>query len=500
MTFDATLIDQPNPKSDDPMLEEILKRCYASTQTCATTIFPERFYNPFPSISDKIFKTLDTPWIKKAAIAAPRGWGKTSSVNMAYPAKHILFGTKKFIVPISNTATQAEMQSENLKWELTTNKMVEHLFGNFKSDWFSKKSWVTSTGTMVLPRGAGQQVRGILYGHHRPDLIICDDMEDSEEVRSAEQREKKKEWFFADVCNAINRSRDDWKIVVIGTILHEDSLLQNLLDDPEWFSIRIELCDDHFKSSWPDYMDDEAVKKLADSYSSQGMLDVFFREYRNLPISTKDAVFRKEYFKYFLEDELPKGLETVVIVDPARTVKLHSAESAIIGVSIDPVKNRFYVRDIVSEKFFPDQLYQEMFNMCQRLEARVLAVEETGLKNFISYPIKNEIIKRGLFGLEYVPLQGSNQKNAKERRVAAMAPLYRMGMMYHNKTCCAPLEAQLLRFPRSALWDIMDALSYVPKIMDEGYRYFDGPDLDPEDEYKELDMENDPPLENWRLA
>lgn len=214
----------------DQALQDVLVSCYRSTRTSCKVIFPERFTLPFSTLHQEIFNILDDDAIQLAAIAAPRGFGKTSIVNMAYPAKKILFREKNFIVPISCTATQAMMHSENLKRELLTNPIVTDLFGSMKSDSFSKERWITDSGVMVLPRGAGQQVRGILHKQYRPDLILCDDLEDPEAVMNDESRAKLKEWFFADVCNAVNRAQNNWKIIVIGTILHEDSLLANLVE------------------------------------------------------------------------------------------------------------------------------------------------------------------------------------------------------------------------------------------------------------------------------
>jgi len=491
-------IIEPN----SPEVKDILYNCYGDIKYFSSTIFPDRFYNPFSEMSKLIFNILDRDDIQKAAIAAPRGWGKTSTVNFSFPASNILLRKKKFIVPISNTATQAVMQSENLKNELLNNVMVKSVFGNMKSDRFSQESWITSSGTMVLPRGSGQQVRGILYGNERPDLIIGDDMEDAEEVKSEEQRAKKKEWFFADVCNSINRSRKDWKIVVVGTILHEDSLLQNLLDDPDWYSVRLELCDDNYVSNWPDYMDDEEVKKLAESYAARGQLDVFYREYRNMPISTEDATFRQDYFKYYEESDLAISdarIENMVIVDPAKTVKLHSAESAVIGIGVDTVANKIYIRDLVAQKLYPDQLYEAIFAMCLKLNARVLGVEVTSLNEFITYPIKNEMIKRRMMGLEFVELKA---RDKKEKRIAQMVPFYRMGNVYHNRACCGPLEAQLLSFPRSARFDCMDAEAYFVPMLESGLRYFDPTDEEMENEFLDLEDEDydEPPMQDWRVA
>jgi phage terminase large subunit-like protein len=364
------------------------------------------------------------------------------------------------------------MQAENLKRELLTNEVITKLFGSIRSEeGFSKEQWITSFGSMVFPRGSGQQVRGVKYGYNRPDLIICDDLEDAESVMNEDSRKKLKHWFFADVLNSVNRAHSDWKVVVIGTLLHEDSLLANLLEDPSWHPITLPLFDDHYKSNWPEFMSDEAVLKLVDEHRKQGQLDTLYREYAGQAISTEDATFLSQYFKYYSELQKPFGkddVETVIIIDPAKTVKLHSAESAVLAVGVDLRNGAIYLRDLIAEKMYPDKLYNATFEMAKQFEARVIGIEVTSLHEFIVYPIKTEMMRQGL-NYEIVELQA---RAKKEERIAQLVPLYRRGLIYHNESCCAPLEAQLLSFPRSKRFDCMDAFAYIVELLEKGERYF----------------------------
>ena len=477
-------------KTNEELLE-ILAHCYNSTKITSKIILGDRFWRPFSSLHDQIFDLLDCD-AQKIAIAAPRGFGKTTIDTISYPANNILFQKKKYIVPVSATATSAELQSENLKHELLSNEFINKIFPSIKSEHFSKLQWIVKDiegklGTMIMPRGAGQQIRGLLYRKYRPDLIICDDLETSEGVRSEEQRTKLWDWFLEDVCNSVDRGSKDWKIVVVGTVLHEDSLLVKLLDDPDWESIQLSICDDDLNSNWPDFMTTQEVIELHTSFKEKGKLDSFYREYRNIPISTEDAVFKQEYFKYYDEIELStsgKFIENVVIVDPAKTVKLHSADSAVVGWGIDKTSHAMYVRDVVSGKMYPDELYDNMFDMVVRLKARLLAVEVTSLNEFIIQPIKNEIRKRGV----YVRLIELKARMSKEDRIAQLSPSYRQGYVYHNQSCCTKLEQQLMAFPRSKLWDVMDAAAYIIELMELEFIYFDPPELEEdEDEYAELE-------------
>jgi len=494
----------------------------------AKTFFPERFYMPFAeNVHGKIFELIDGP-AQKVAIAAPRGWGKTSVVAEALIARYILFRLTPFIVYINHSHDAASLQTENLRREMVTNKEIRAFFGDFKQrdvtgaefdEVFSKKAWV-AYDTLVWPRGAGQQVRGVLFKNSRPGLIVIDDLEDPEKVENEEIRKGWYSWLYADVMKAVPRIGEEagnWKIVYIDTLKHEDSVLQKLLDSPEWSSARLEACDDDFKSTAPHFMSDEAIQKEWQQHVDAGQTDVFFRELRNLPISTKDSTFQHQYFKYYnlpperpgtendlklldVEVQQDKNIETVVILDPAKTVKIHSAESAIIGIGIDLASAKVYVRDAISDKMYPDEIYDAMFGMGQRLGAKVLGIEETSLNEFIKQPIKNEMFRRGtFFELIWLKARGGMKK---ELRIRELVPYYRGGYIYHNASCFTikKLEQQLLMFPRSALWDLMDCLAYLVEMLELGERYF-SPKEDPGDieaEYKELTYEK--PVDDWRYV
>lgn len=495
----------------------------------AKTFFPDRFVLPFAeNIHGKIFDLIDSD-DNKVAIAAPRGWGKTSIVALALMARWILFRHTGFIVYINKSHDAASLQTENLRRELVTNREIKAFFGDFKArdvnkaefdEVFSKKAWV-AYDTLVWPRGAGQQVRGVLFKNDRPGLIVIDDLEDAQKIDNEEIRKGWYEWLYADVIKAVPRLHSNWKIVYIDTLKHEDAVLQKLLNSPEWKSVRLEACDDNFKSTAPLFMSDSDIEREWQQHVDAGQTDVFFRELRNLPISTKDSAFRQEYFKYYnlppervgssedlkkldVEVQQDQHIETVVILDPAKTVKVHSAESAIVTVGIDLTSAKLLIRDAISEKLYPDEIYDTLFDTAQRFGAKVIGIEETSLNEFIKQPIKNEMFRRGqFFELVWLKARGGDQGDkGKVKRIRELVPYYRGGYIYHNASCITirKLEQQLLMYPRSALWDLMDALAYIIEMLELGERYF-SPKEDPNDieaEYRELDY--DEPVENWRIT
>lgn len=474
------------PKISDPDLAWALKECTESTKLTGKLLFPERFDMPFSAAHQQIFEALDSPH-QLVAIAAPRGFGKTT-LGMVKTAKAILFREKNFIVPISCTATQAIQISENLKRELLTNPMIRGTFGPIESSEFTKEAWRTADGIMVMPRGSGQQVRGLLSDIHRPDLILCDDLESKEAVANEEQREKLKRWFFTDVLNSVRKYRHNWQVIVIGTVLHQASLLQDLLSDPDWHSIRLELCDDQCNPTWPEAYTREDILKLKASYERLGILDEFYKEYRNLPVAEETAGFTRDMFKYYKEPiPLKDPVETVVIVDPAKSVNPKSDYTAITAIGITP--DKIMIREPFIKRVHPEEGIHQALDMVSRFHASALAVEVTGLNEFVTWPYKDALVRSGL-ECGWVELKARGRK--KEDRIKALIPLYREGRVHHAETRCHKLEEQLLSFPFGRHDDGPDCIAYVIELLEQGDRYFFAP--------KQMENLGTPDLGDWRTA
>jgi len=465
-------------------IKDILVECGKSLKTAAKVFYPKAYYRPFAKVHDKLFEAADDESVKRLVVTAFRGCGKTTLFNITMPSVRMLLDQSKFVVPLGATYTHAEEQSENLKKAITNNPIVARMFGDIKSkDSWSKEKWKitrwsgdVSYDNWVMPRGGGQQVRGLLEGtgeeFFRPDLIVGDDIMKSEYIESDEQRRKLKDWFFADVANIIEKGLGGpgFRIIVVGTIMHEDDLLLELISDPDWVHIDIPLCDDNFKSVWPAFMTDDMVAAEYDSFKRKGKPDIFYREYMNQPISKLDAVFRQNQFMYHTRDDIAKNndIEFVVLVDPSKTDKPDASETAIVGAGIDIVKNRIFVDDIVADRMLPDRMYDETFRMADRLGASAIGIEVTSLNEFIMQPFRNEMSRRG----RYYQLVELKARGKKADRVKELSYYYNQGLVSHNPACCRPLELQLLSFPRSKRWDVMDALSYVVPMMAAGERYF----------------------------
>ena len=513
---------------------QLLAEMDSSSAFAAGVLYPDRFSRPFDLIHKPIFEIIDRRpgdegYRPHKLIIAPRGIGKTSICGLLVPTLAIILQRYDYLVVIGYNADDAIEKTEELKRELVSNELIRTLFGEIKTPKWSTKEYVLKIGNKqikVHPRGSGQPVRGRLFNGSRPGLILIDDLEKSKEVENPEIRREKKDWLHGDVLNCIDRGliheagKDaPWEFLVMGTILHQDSLLISLHESEYWDSVLLEICDDHFNSNAPNFMPDKACKDLYDHMKDDNQLDTWYREYRNNPVPVgDDAAFNESLYKYY--DEGQENLnfnldcENVVIVDPSRTVNMASAPTGIVGIGVDMVRNRIFVRECISKKVYPEEMYELIARTIQKLDARVLAVEITGLHEFITHPLKTFLAKRGI-KVEFVELharQGVSEKG-KAARVRSLVDFYRQGIIYHNKQVTAPLEQQLRAFPKAKDWSLMDPFGYIVELLEKGQRYLSFPGQhdfesprDVEKEFKELERfyEEDPdmwaPLEDFRVV
>ena len=235
---------------------------------------------------------------RKVAIAAPREHAKSTAITFCYVLAALLFRQAEFPVLISKTYTIAVEFVRTLKDTLLTNEKIQRSFKFKRLVKDSENDFIAEFegGHQIRVMGAGmdQPIRGLKWGSKRPDLVMLDDVEDDEEVLSDDRREKALNKFLSAIMPS-GSSKTKYRIV--GTVLHIDSLLENLLNDATWMSRRYEAHDDNFKNIlWPEMFDEKRLKDIRDGFASHGKLDKYNMEYRNRPTDRSAALFREEDF------------------------------------------------------------------------------------------------------------------------------------------------------------------------------------------------------------
>ena len=206
----------------------------------AKLFFKEHCKKPFNLFHKEYFAGFD-PYKKniREAFASPRGSAKTTLIALIL-AIHKICYDRRFIVILSSKDNLANDKSKDILHECTENKALIDFYGikpipkNVSKTDFSV---TTNVGTSyIMSQGFQSQIRGLKKGALRPTDFILDDVEHSERVYSDVQRDKAEDQLMKDVTNAGDEGTN---IHFIGTILHRDSLLSNLLENnPAYYGRR----------------------------------------------------------------------------------------------------------------------------------------------------------------------------------------------------------------------------------------------------------------------
>lgn len=205
-------------------------RCATDVELYATVFFPHYCIYNFNKLHRDVFDS--THFLERSirrARAAPRGYAKSTIEAFIKPIHDACYGLETFILIISNTQAQADQKLSDIRTEILTNAPLVNFYGvHFKvrkPGATRYTIWTAQSKTLFQSYGSGAEIRGVRTGAHRPSKIVCDDMEHSEEVNNEDLRRKYFDWFFQVVSKVGNKFTN---IVVIGTILHAESLLMGL--------------------------------------------------------------------------------------------------------------------------------------------------------------------------------------------------------------------------------------------------------------------------------
>jgi predicted phage terminase large subunit-like protein len=284
----------------------------------------------------------------RLVVAAPRGHAKTTVLALAFPLYRAAVHREPFILIVSDTATQAEQRTSDLYAELLENDKLTNRYPHLalpeRKDYADKRvkrttrDFITLGGIRFTSAGAGQSLRGIKDRHQRPSLIVIDDLENDENVRTGDQRVKLADWFTKSLLNLPGPTGA--QVLVIGTVLHPDGLLPGLLA-PErasvWTQRRLQAIDESGAALWPAAW---PIEKLEAKRAEIGPL-AFASEFMNDPVRRGASVFQDAWYYDTLP---PDPFREAVGIDFAYTAKSHADYS--VAVRGRAVGDNIYITDL----------------------------------------------------------------------------------------------------------------------------------------------------------
>lgn len=424
---------------------------------------------------------------RREVTVAPRGHAKTTFKALIKVIHAIVYGYEPFIVIVGHSEVEAINKLKDIRDELEFNQRLIDVYGLLKpvtgqsmgSKVWRTREFITTNNVKVIAKSRGSQFRGLKHGQHRPSLIILDDIESPEGVLTEEQRFKTRDWFSKDILKMGDTHRST-NIFVIGTRLHQESLLSELLETPGWQAQKYQavlsfatnhelwaqwtgiLCDlslpnaeadaDAFYNThqaamlegtqvlWPEGEPYDALMKIR---VTEGQAS-FQSEKQNDPYDPDRQIFAMHQVRRFkvnweqgrisgLEwlDESEKNIpsyridKVVAFHDPAVASTTTSDYAAIVVVAKDH-DGYFYTLDAVVERMSIDRQIKTAFKLHKKWGFSRLYLETNNFQVALKHNYQD------IFDTlpdQPFRLSGVTQHQNKEKRISSLEPLVTNGQL-----------------------------------------------------------------------
>jgi predicted phage terminase large subunit-like protein len=417
---------------------------------------------------------------QRDALAAPRGEAKSTKISMSFVLWCVLTGLKKYPIIVMDAFEQAAEMLEAIKAELEANPRIS---GDFPEVSGSGKVWrvgviVTANGAKVEAFGSSKKIRGRRHGPHRPDLAVMDDIENDENVTTPAQRDKLQRFVTKGVLS-LGPPDDSMDAIIVGTVLHYDSVLARFLKNPLW---------NHkvFKAimKWPDRMDlwEQFEELLLNGENPQAaeaaamalyegnraemdrgarvswpavrplvrlMIkrareghDAFDSEQQNDPVSGEDAPFANSI--RFWVNRLAEWV-FYGACDPSLGKAGNSRDPSAIGVG--GFNRETGILDVVEAKIrkrTPDRIISDIIEMHREYACVVWGVESVQFQEFL----RTELVKRSAKAGVPVPARALTPITDKLLRIETLQPHMHNGLLRLHSSQTTLVE-QFRHFPKA---------------------------------------------------
>ena len=272
--------------SDSAVRKQLVKQ---SHEAFCSIYLSHHITHPYAFFHKEMFRMTESYDQKLNAVMAFRGSGKSTIMNLSNAIWSILGKhQKKFVLIISKSRLQSQSHFQNIKSELEDNDLLKQDLGPFQAsstEWGAYSIELPLYGAKIMCIGSQQNIRGLKYKNRRPDLIICDDMEDIVSVQDKNTREMLYKWFLNEVMSIGDEKTN---IIILGNLLHDDSFMVRIKKLMIHNQLKgayhaYPLLDDNNKILWPQRYSVKDVLEIENNLPKKKDFDLysmFNQEYR----------------------------------------------------------------------------------------------------------------------------------------------------------------------------------------------------------------------------
>jgi predicted phage terminase large subunit-like protein len=301
--------------------------------------------------------------------------------------------------------------------------------------------YATGSGGSVTGRGA--------------DLLLIDDpIKSDQQAYSAAERRSLQSWYES---VAYTRLQPGGAIVIIQTRWHEDDLCGWLLNEHSedgWEVLSLPAIaeqDEHWRHEgealWPKRF---PLDKLAKIRAAIGGF-AWQALYQQRPSAAEGAVFKREWWQYYIESALPARFDQVVLsLDTAFKAGASNDYSAAVVLGV--AQAGYYVLDVWRERVEFPELKRAVAALAARWNPHQVLVEDRASGQSLIQEIKAET------RLPILPVKVDRDKVS---RATAITPLIEAGPVYLPRLASwlPDFLDEVSSFPAAPHDDMVDALS-----------------------------------------
>jgi predicted phage terminase large subunit-like protein len=432
--------------------------------------FHKRFEYETPPFHEEIFRLLQDVRIPLIVLTAFRGSAKSTIVTVAY-SLWAVFGIqqKKFVILVAQTETKARQYLMNIRRQLENNKLLRDDLGPIdeeKDQWGATALVIRKLDAKIMVASVGQSIRGSLHNEHRPDLVILDDVEDTESVKTREGRDKLFDWFTAEVLPVGGKRT---RFVVVGNLLHEDSLMRRLQkrieENPLLGAYReYPIMDMDGKALWPSkYPTPESIEA-----ERMKMMDpiAWAREYLLKIVSPDDQTIKREWIQtYSGPAPTHSGGYAAVGIDLAISMKQTADCTAMVAARVYGHGDSLRVYILpkpVNKRLTSMQALDEAKALSKALGNAELWIEDVGYQGSLVEHLRHDNYKA-----KGVKVHGMD----KRQRLAMVSFLVESGKVLFPEKGAEELIRNLTGFGTEKHDDLVDAFSILlSQILEEDHK------------------------------
>lgn len=245
---------------------------------------------PIAEVHEELWKDIQESIIgngpEQLGRVFPRGTGKSAFGTLGPTCWSVAYKHKTYTLICSDIGSTAEKFIKDIKDNMIENTYIESAFGKVLDD--KNRNFICNATqleftnhTFVEAISSTSPMRGRKYKNVRPDLIILDDYQSEDDVRTEEAREKKWKRYSDDVKFAKQRPvKRNGKVIKKGTVLmawgtqqHKECFYSRLIKTPTWTfkkerGVLVDDVDEYFNSGlWLEF------KKILNNYKNENRLE-----------------------------------------------------------------------------------------------------------------------------------------------------------------------------------------------------------------------------------